>query len=399
MKHLSIPSKLVLTLAVSLSPNAAFAEDSGANDPEVAKKIKEYNDKAALENAAADAKKAIKANIDAASALSSSKYPVISGGKDGTTSVDGTSMYPKAALEEAYRATELAARDICALVKDQNGKILLTPTRYNLESLLLSHKLLEGELTLAKENLNKFKNGSCEKKSSPTTPPKAAEKPGKGSIGTLPSTKPGTEIGIIDAAPIVNSLISITKILRTDREIHMEAASIKDEDLIASVRSCLSTEKNREISTINSKSLVDLLETEDEGIQKKIESIRREWQDLQTNNAQTFCKTEIATNAERFENFWNQISTKTDSGDEPALQSLRRADIIRKWLKNEQGKVLQVGIISSGGATQKTSHTFFSDRLYASGNVVATYSLMNSRGLIDSRVLTQRTHFRRIPLD
>lgn len=86
----------------------------------------------------------------------------------------------------------------------------------------------------------------------------------------------------------------------------------------------------------------------------------------------------------------------------PLLLTVFRGEFVAGALTSNSGRALTVKVAEKGGASLKTSSIWHSDRLYASGGVVATYRL-TSGGTVPTvtraGVVVSETKFVRVPLD
>lgn len=373
----------LVAVAVQISSSAAQTLNDPAKDAELKKK----NDDLALMQAETNLVTA-KNNQDAA------RFPAISGGKEGTVSLNGQPQYPFAAQAEAYMAVKQAAMRICedSSVKGAGANLTIVPLNYRLTDSIAAYEFGKNELEIIVGGLNAIKeNAGCSAgpkltgKRQPTS-----TSAGTGSTGALgPTVVSGQEIGVAGVAAAINTAVDVTKLFRVNRTVHLEAPQMTDDDLALAVGQCLPDAKHLDDAVLNLLS--------GGGIQTsflgKLINARSLRDELQRSINGKDCPETIFAAIKRFDDYF--ISLGGVAGSEMKLLQFLKAEALKEAMK---GKTLTVSIKHTGGATQKTEGFFTGQRLYASGGIVGQYVLRSGAKTEKQGLVVERTDFKRIPL-
>jgi hypothetical protein len=200
---------------------------------------------------------------------------------------------------------------------------------------------------------------------------------------------------LIGVGSLLSELAQVTKLFRTDKNVSFSDVDLPDElltDLIAVEAGAKVIYPSAYVDSLLDGSYAT---TFAQGL-KQILSRRSELLKLTgANKAKAdVVLTEI--------NQWASQLTAPDATTKlPLLLTVLRGEVVSGAIKGVSGRTLNIKVLAEGGSSLKTSSIWRSDRLYASGGVVVSYTIAKggtAPAIIKAGLITSETPFQRIPL-
>ena len=319
----------------------SFAADNPNQD-----QIDDYNNKKDLIDAQKDLLTSQKALIDV-------MYPVISNlGKSGTITKGTSNIDPFHATTQTYQALHTAAEKVCSAIEIKDSeKVLLISEGDGVA--VAQFKIINEQLKIINVKLAEEKN-------------RDANIPRTLAVGTV----------LYSLAALSNSLASFTKIFRTDREFSSEVVEISAGDW----ESMLAGKCNKKLDTAT---------TLDAYLINQPSNFLKTFHEVMTNKA-------VLENDKSKADMLKELSpslTKLNEliSNETSLKKILRSEYLVGKVKTTPS-VLTTKVIKAIGFNMKTSNIWRSDKLYASGSVVVSYSIADSKGnLTDGGLIVEET--------
>jgi len=297
--------------------------------------------------------------LKAEAELAKAKYPALPEGlgKDGTLTVDAADrdkMHVMARTAESY---ETAAKRLAELVRGVGKVVMLTEAdRHAILIYQSERRRLDGILS-------------------------RLPKPAAGSTKT-------ESLGLVGAAAALSQIVQIAKLFRTDRGLSFTQVELPDEFLLDLIAVNASSEDllypGGELDSIYS-------DTFPSDYRNAVWRLLEQRQKLALPPA---LLTEIDA-------LLTALAAVDATTKQPYLITVLRGELGARRVDAAKGKTFTVRVAGKGGMSMKTSGTFRSDQLYASGGVIVTYRLTGgdgNPGIVKAGFISEESKFVKVPL-
>lgn len=339
-------------LTVAVMAASAVGAARAEEQTEVQKKTAELEQQTAL--------------LNAQTALLKAKWPVFEGGHEGKLSKGTSGMYSLGAWSQVYDRFSDAADDVCKAVKaapSQQAPVLLVEADLDAA---MRYRVVAKEQKVILDEINRLAS---------TAVPVAQ------SSSVEPSVAP-----LVAAGAILPSLISLTKLFRTDVALTDEPTTITDRTLAD-----LLYERARETHGLalvypQLASLLALSGAQTTSFSLDVDRIIEKRGAVQrviddsTNTAKSAQATALLARMDKY--VADLYATPSGGGRAPIAEALH-GEAVDGAVKNSQ-PILLVRIVQQGGNSMVTSNAWREDRLYVGGGAVVAYKLIDKGKLLAS---------------
>lgn len=330
------------TLAVATMAAMATSMPRAEEQTELQKKTAELTQETAL--------------LNARTALLQAQWPQLAGGKEGKLTKDAGGVYELGAWNQVFERLGEAAGDICAAVRNtpQAAKpmVLLTATD---SDTALRFRVADKELAAILAAIDRL------------VPP-----PQPGGAGAMAAP-------LAALAAVLPSIISVTKLFRTDRALHDETVSIGDHTLAELVSDCARKPPALQVDYPAIAGLYALSGAKPTPFGMGVERIvaaRAPLQAVVDDKANAAKSAAASALLARGDKFVADLYTVPAAGGRAPIAEVLLGEAVDGAVKGASA-VLLVGIVKQGGNSMVTSSVWREDRLYVGGGAVVSFKLID----------------------
>lgn len=330
------------TLAVATMAAMATSTPRAEEQTETQKKTAELTQETAL--------------LNARTALLQAQWPQLAGGKEGKLSKDSGGVYELGAWNQVFERLGDAAGDICTAVRNtpQAARpiVLLTAADSDMG---LRFRVADKELAAILAAIDSL-----------------VPRPEPGGVAAM-----GAPLAAVGA--VLPSIISLTKLFRTDRALHDETVSIGDHTLAELVGECARKPPVLQVDYPAIAGLYALSGAQLTPFGERVQRIAAARAALQaviddkTNAAKSAAASALLTRGDKFV---ADLYTLPTAGGRAPIAEVLLGEAVDSAVRRASA-VLLVGIVKQGGNSMVTSSVWREDRLYVGGGAVVTYKLID----------------------
>ena len=357
-------------IAVAALAATAVATTRADEQTEVQKKTAELTQQTEL----------LKAEV----ALLQAKWPQFAGGKEGKLGKGTGGVYALGAWDQVYERLGDAVDEICAA---------LMSAKTNTPPVLLSAADLDAGL--------RYRIAAREQQAilaaiAQLTAPVAAADPAKGGVGAMATP-------LATVAAVLPSLMSLTKLFRTDVALHDETVAIAERTLTDLVHRRARDAHALSLGYPAVAGLYALSGAQTTAFGQGVEDIinqRSAVQGVIDDKSNATKGAQATALLARMDKFVAELYTvPATAGARAPIAEVLLGEAVGAAVKGS-GAMLLVAIVQQGGNSMITSNAWREDRLYVGGGVVVDYKLIDQGQLLASGTIRKvDPQFRRVMLE
>jgi hypothetical protein len=351
-----VAARAASALALACATFCATAQDAAADNARVAAMQQEL------------------AELKAQTELLAAQFPVIEGGKAGTVTQGSGAMYPLGAWAQVWKRLGAAAQEVCTAVAPHLEGV--TPTLVAPAELpaALRYHVVAAQLAQLEAQFDAL---------------------------LAPPVTPGAAV-LPAVAAVVPSLVSITKLFRTDRTLHDETVTLSNDVLNDLVQACLAGQ-GRAVHHAGPAATMALVQGRS-ALLARLSSLTAR-SGMLSAKADDASRPEEAAQAkallERYTTFHAELLAVPPGAAEPPLADVLRGEVVAAPpAPPHPPALLVVHIVKQGGSSMVTSNLWREDRLYVGGGAIVGWRLIVGGALKHAGLVAKvGPGFERVPLD
>lgn len=211
--------------------------------------------------------------------------------------------------------------------------------------------------------------------------------------------------GLLSIGSLLSEVAQFTQLFRTDKSIAFDQSSLPDEfllDLIAQQAQAMVIYPSAAMDALWTAGVSSKFGELTSALFKRRGKLSEFVEKAKGKKDQVSAAASAAAAIVELDALATTLATPDTNTKIPLLITVFRGEFVSDSLSINSGRALTVKVVEKGGASLKTSSIWHSDRLYASGGIVATYRLtsgMTVPTVEKAGVVVSETKFVRVPLD